>query len=123
MRPFVAPSEAPRAQGRGAHPDPKVEDVMHGDNLKRQGKGTAQTFFGRIWSALGRMFGSHRMQAEGIADEVRGRANVETGKAGERLEGSVEEARGMLENAAGEMMGKEGTAAKGREVEGRYTNR
>jgi hypothetical protein len=64
------------------------------------------------------------MQAEGIAEEARGRANVETGKAEERLEGAAGEAQGTLENAAGEVLGK-GTAAKdrAREVEGRMTNR
>jgi uncharacterized protein YjbJ (UPF0337 family) len=100
----------------------EVEDVMHTDrNLKTQATGAAQTVLGRIWRALGRLLGSPRMQVEGTAEEVRGRANVARGKAAERVEGGVAQAQGTLERKVGEAMGNEPTATEGRakELEGK----
>jgi uncharacterized protein YjbJ (UPF0337 family) len=130
----IAPPHLPRAarvQYSGAGDASflaEAENAMQSENIKRQGIGTAQTTLGRIWSAVGRLFGSRRMQVEGMDQEARGRANVVAGKAGEKIEGGVEQARGTVEQArgtvernAGEVFGSEKSAAEGRarELEGK----
>jgi uncharacterized protein YjbJ (UPF0337 family) len=100
---------------------PRIDNAMQNDNLKRQAMGTGQTLLGRIQRVLGRLFGSSKWQREGTAEELRGRANVEAGRAVERLEGGVEKAAATVEQKAGEVMGGEQAAAEGRlkEVEGK----
>jgi uncharacterized protein YjbJ (UPF0337 family) len=94
---------------------------MHEENVKRQARGSAQTFIGRVMRVLGRLFGSRRMEAKGAAEEMRGRANVQTGKTAERVEGGIEEVGGTLQRKAGEVLGSDRGAIEGRarEVEGK----
>jgi uncharacterized protein YjbJ (UPF0337 family) len=99
----------------------EVQVVMGTESVKRQATGASQTFVGRIKRAIGRLFGSRRLQVEGGAEELRCRANVAAGRAGERIEGAVQETAGTVKRKAGEVIERERPAVEGRakEMEGR----
>ncbi len=94
---------------------------MRTDNEKRQGYGAVDTIGGRIKQAFARLMGHERIQAEGRAQELRGREEIERGMAAERREGKVEEVGGAVKRGVGEALGNERTEAEGRarELEGR----
>jgi uncharacterized protein YjbJ (UPF0337 family) len=75
---------------------------------------------GRIKEAVGHLLGRERMHAEGRAEELRGRADVETGKVAERAEGAVQEAAGSVKHDVGDVISSGRMAAEGRakEIEG-----
>jgi uncharacterized protein YjbJ (UPF0337 family) len=82
--------------------------------------GTAQKVGGKIKKGVGRALGNDRMEAEGRAKELKGKARVETSKLGERAKGKVEELTGALKNRLGHLMGNQRMKAegKGRELKG-----
>jgi len=89
-------------------------------SIERKQQGALESFGGRIKRALGALLGHERTEAEGRAQELRGDAKVEQGKAGERLHGAAEQASGAVERKIGEVSGNAGTQAEGlaREVRG-----
>ena len=93
---------------------------MESQNVERQGKGMAQVVTGRIKQAFARLFGSRRMEIQGGADEIRGRANAAQGAAAERAQGAAQQAGGAVEQKVGEALGSPKASAEGRakELEG-----
>jgi uncharacterized protein YjbJ (UPF0337 family) len=88
---------------------------MQRDNVEQpQATGTAQPFMERIKQGFARLFGSHRDEAEGQADEVRGRASVDGGSVMEKAKGKIQEAgsvkREVVEHIGGETQKVEGRA-------------
>jgi len=94
---------------------------MQEENIRRQGHGTVQAFLGSIKRGFGRLMGHRTIEAEGYADELRGREDVERGKAAERREGTAQEIGGAASGLIGDALGNERMAAEGRakELEGR----
>jgi uncharacterized protein YjbJ (UPF0337 family) len=66
-------------------------------NTAKRGKGAAKQLGGKAERKVGRLVGSERMQARGLARELKGAAEKEGAKARERFAGRIEEARGSLE--------------------------
>jgi uncharacterized protein YjbJ (UPF0337 family) len=82
--------------------------------------GSAQKVGGKIKKQVGRALGNNRMEAEGRAKELNGKARVETSKLGERTKGKIEEVTGKLKNQLGHLIGNQQMMAegKGRELKG-----
>jgi uncharacterized protein YjbJ (UPF0337 family) len=77
---------------------------------------------GRIRHAFEHLLGHERTtQAQGRAEELRGRVGVEGSRAGERLEGKAQEVGGAVQRKVGEAVGSEAKAGEGRaaDLEGR----
>ena len=100
---------------------------MRQENIKQQAQGFLEQIGGRLKCAFGRMFHHEHVEAEGRAEELRGKAEVEGAKTAERREGKVEETAGGVQRTIGETIGSERMATEGRakETEGqeRHVNR
>jgi uncharacterized protein YjbJ (UPF0337 family) len=108
-----------RVQCTATHAE--VQVAMSQESMKRQARGKAQTIIGRIARAIGRLFGNRELQVKGAAEEYRGRANVATGSAAERIEEAVKEKAGAVEEKVGAVRRsvEEAIRGDGQGVEGR----
>jgi uncharacterized protein YjbJ (UPF0337 family) len=73
---------------------------MSNENLKQRTAGTAEKFIGRVMRFFGRLFGSHRVELEGTAEELRGHADVAGGKVGEQIHGVTKQGGEAIEDKA-----------------------
>lgn len=82
--------------------------------------GATQKVGGKIKKRVGQALGNERMEAEGRAKELQGKARVETSKLGERVKGKLEEITGQLKNGVGRAIGNQQMRAEGkvRELKG-----
>ena len=70
-------------------------------NAARRATGTAKEVGGKLARKAGRAVGSERLEAEGRAKELEGRAQKERVKRRERVKGAVEEVAGELRRLKG----------------------
>ena len=83
-------------------------------NASKRGEGIAEQVGGKIENAVGKLIGNERMQAEGKARELEGKAKQEAAKAAERGKGKTEEAVGAVKNRVGAAIGNERMQAEGK---------
>lgn len=90
------------------------------NNQVERSEGKAEKLGGKLKRGIGRILGNERMQAEGLARELKGKAREETAKSSERAKGKAEEITGAVKNRVGHAVGNERMAAAGkaRELKG-----
>lgn len=90
-------------------------------NTTKRVTGTAKQIGGKVAKKLGQVVGSERLEAEGRATELEGKAEKEHAKMRERIKGAVEESAGEIQRRAGKLLDDEAMEAKGvvRKVTGR----
>lgn len=86
-------------------------------NQKDKGAGVAQQVVGRFKQGIGKVIGNERMEAEGKAQELEGRAREEAAKAAERSKGKVEQVVRAIKNRAGAVIDDELLQAEGKAQE------
>jgi len=87
------------------------------NNQVERSQGKAEQLGGKLKKGIGRVLGNERMQAEGLAKELKGKAREETAKSSERAKGKVEEVTGAVKNRVGHVIGNERMAAAGKAKE------
>lgn len=89
-------------------------------NESKRAEGAAEKLGGKLKQGLGKLVGSDKMQAEGLAKEKQGEAKEEAAKAAERTKGKVQEIVGAVKNRVGAVIDNEQMEAEGRakELEG-----
>src|SRR3954447_2735166 len=90
------------------------------NNQVERSEGKAEKLGGKLKKGLGRILGNERMQAEGVAKEIRGKTREETAKASERARGKAQAVAGAVKNRVAHVIGNERMAAQGKvkELEG-----
>jgi uncharacterized protein YjbJ (UPF0337 family) len=88
------------------------ERVM--SNASKRGEGAAEELGGKIKGTIGKVVGSEKLETEGKARELEGKAKQDSAKAGERTKGKVEEAVGKVKNRVGAAIDNEQMQAEGK---------
>jgi uncharacterized protein YjbJ (UPF0337 family) len=83
-------------------------------NAANRANGATKEVGGKIKAGVGKLLGDDKMQAEGEAKALEGKAQKEAAKSAERAKGTVEEAVGAVKNRVGNLVGADEMAAKGR---------
>ena len=83
-------------------------------NVAERVKGGAQELKGKIKGAVGDLTDNEKMEREGKAEELAGKARRETAKASERVRGAVEKATGAVKGAVGKVVGNDRLRAEGK---------
>ena len=65
-------------------------------NASKRAAGTAKELQGKVEKNIGKLVGSERLEAEGRARELTGRAQKESAKGRERVKGAIEEVAGRV---------------------------
>ena len=86
-------------------------------NAAKRADGTTKEVGGKIKAGIGKLIGNDKMEAEGNAKALAGKAQKEVAKAAERAKGSVEETVGAVKNRIGNLVGADRMAANGRAEE------
>src|SRR5689334_17069280 len=82
-------------------------------NTSKRIKGTLREVGGKIKAAAGKAIGNRRIQAEGKASELGGKATKESAKAAERVKGTAEEIGGAVKKGVGKVIGNEQMQVEG----------
>jgi uncharacterized protein YjbJ (UPF0337 family) len=93
---------------------PRGDNEAIMSNASKRSEGMAEEVGGKIKSAVGKLVGNERMQAEGKAREAEGKAKQEAAKAAERAEGKTEEVVGTVKNRVGAAVGNDRMQAEGK---------
>jgi len=86
-------------------------------NFTKRTEGVAEEAGGRLKEVFGKVMGSERLEAEGRALKLQGKAKQEAAKAAERVAGKIQETVGAIKNRVGESIGDEELEASGRAQE------
>jgi uncharacterized protein YjbJ (UPF0337 family) len=94
-------------------------------NQSERSVGTAEKLGGRLKKRLGRLLYDRRIEAEGRAKELTGRARVASARSRERARGAAEQLVGAAKNRVGRVIGNERMIIEGRlkQLEGRARRR
>jgi uncharacterized protein YjbJ (UPF0337 family) len=84
------------------------------DTQKQRVKGHIEEAKGSIKEGIGRASGNEKLEAEGVAEGVKGSARKEAAKSTERTKGDVENAVGAIEEKAGAILGDERMQREGK---------
>jgi len=89
-------------------------------NTTNRVEGTAKQVGGAIKKNVGHALGNEKMEAEGKATELHGKAEKEVAKGAERAKGAVQEVAGAVKHEVGSLIGNERMTAEGKakELEG-----
>lgn len=89
-------------------------------NTSKRNEGIGEEIGGKIQAGVGKLVGNERMQAEGKAHELSGKAKQAAAKGAERTKGKVQEAVGSAKGAVGAALNDPRIEAEGRakELEG-----
>jgi uncharacterized protein YjbJ (UPF0337 family) len=83
-------------------------------NASKRGEGAAEQLGGKVKGTVGKLIGSDRLEAEGKARELQGKAKQQAAKASERTKGKVEEVLGTVKNRVGAVIDNERMEAAGK---------
>jgi len=86
-------------------------------NQDRKEEGKLEQIGGKIKRAIGSLFGSERLRAEGEVQQLRGETRESGAKASERAKGTVEEIGGKIKNRVGAFVGDRKLQSEGRAKE------
>jgi uncharacterized protein YjbJ (UPF0337 family) len=86
-------------------------------NTSKRIKGAARQVGGKVKAAVGGAIGNERMQAEGKASELGGKAQKEAAKAAERVKGAAEQVTGAVKRGVGKVIDNEQMEVEGRAKE------
>ncbi len=89
-------------------------------NESKRTEGTVKQVGGAIKKNVGHALGNEKMEAEGRATELQGKAQKEVAKGAERVKGAVQEVAGAVKHEVGSLIGNERMTVEGKakELEG-----
>lgn len=90
-------------------------------NTSKRVEGAVQELSGKIKAGLGKLTGNERLEAEGRATALKGKATQEGAKAIERVKGKVQEVAGSIKAGAGDLVDDKSMEVEGhaKELEGK----
>jgi uncharacterized protein YjbJ (UPF0337 family) len=86
-------------------------------NESQKHEGVAEQIGGKIKKFIGKVTGNERVEAEGEAKALMGKAREEAAKAAERVRAKAEELKGAVKNRVGHVVDDETMAAEGKAEE------